>query len=166
MEQLAVHLRSLVVATDEYRRAMASAAGIGLTEAAALGEILHEGPLTPSALVKRLGIASASVTALVDRLDAAGLVRRRPHPVDRRSVVLSLTPDGQALAEAMFALFSADIYLAVRDARPEHVREFSGAIERMQEALRSRAADREALAAALRRRSAPGEETPEPQSRP
>src|SRR4051794_21545764 len=100
MKRLAEQLRSVIVATDEYRRAMASAFGVGVHEAAVLGELLHEGPLPPSALVKRLGIASASVTALLDRLEAAGYTRRERHPTDRRSVLVVLTPGGRAAINA------------------------------------------------------------------
>ncbi|WP_313959379.1 MarR family winged helix-turn-helix transcriptional regulator [Agrococcus jejuensis] len=40
-----------------------------------------------------LDISSASVTALVDRLEQSGHVERRPHPSDRRSVVVVPTAD-------------------------------------------------------------------------
>jgi DNA-binding MarR family transcriptional regulator len=45
-------------------------------------------------LGRRLGIRSASAAEMVDRLEAAGHVRRRPHPTDRRRVVVELTPAG------------------------------------------------------------------------
>nr|WP_062395908.1 MarR family transcriptional regulator [Pseudonocardia sp. AL041005-10] len=106
MNRLALQLRDLIVATDEYRRAEAAALGIGVAEAAVLGEIHHRGPLPPSALVVRLGIASAGVTALLDRLTVAGLVQREPHPTDRRSVLVTLTPRGRAAITAMFAMFT------------------------------------------------------------
>lgn len=40
-----------------------------------------------------LDISSASVTALVDRLERSGHVERRPHPSDRRAVVVVATAD-------------------------------------------------------------------------
>ena len=155
MEQLAAHLRGFIVATDEYRRAMAASAGIGVTEAAALGEVLHNGSLSPSGLIKRLGIASASVTALVDRLETANLIQRSPNPADRRGILLTLTPHGRGLIEAMYALFTDDIRAAIEDAEPEHVREFTVALERMQATLRTRAANRDALGEALRQQYTP-----------
>lgn len=149
MERLAEQLRSVIVATDEYRRAMASAFGVGVHEAAVLGELLHEGPLPPSALVKRLGIASASVTALLDRLEAAGFSRRERHPTDRRSVLVVLTPGGRAAIEASFALFTADVYQAVANSEPEHIREFTVVLAKVAQALRERAAHPGALGEAL-----------------
>jgi len=37
------------------------------------------------------------MTTLIDRIERAGLVRRSPHPTDRRSLVLGLTPEGAAI---------------------------------------------------------------------
>ena len=41
------------------------------------------------------------VTALIDALEAEGLVRRRPHPTDRRATLVSLTKKGAAAAARM-----------------------------------------------------------------
>ncbi|MET8846063.1 MarR family transcriptional regulator [Amycolatopsis sp. NPDC004625] len=149
MERLAEQLRAVIVATDVYRRAMASALGVGVPEAATLGELLHQGPLPPSALVKRLGIASASVTALLDRLERAGLTRRERHPTDRRSVLVTLTPAGRAAIQAMFTVFRDDVYNAVQQSEPAHIREFTVALTKIAQALQERAARPAAIAEAL-----------------
>lgn len=51
--------------------------------------------LTPGDIARTLGASSAATTAIVDRLEAAGLIERIPHPRDRRSVILSprMPPD-------------------------------------------------------------------------
>ncbi|UOX90597.1 MarR family transcriptional regulator [Amycolatopsis sp. FBCC-B4732] len=149
MERLAEQLRAVIVATDEYRRAVASALGIGVHEAAVLGELLHEGQLPPSALVKRLGIASASVTALLDRLEAAGFTRRERHPTDRRSVLVVLTPVGRRAIEASFALFREDVYQSVARSEPAHIREFTVVLIKIAQALRERAAQPASIGEAL-----------------
>jgi DNA-binding MarR family transcriptional regulator len=57
-----------------------------------------------SAVAENLGVGLASASALVDRLARRGLVDRDRDPVERRRVVLTLTPDGSArLATAMDA---------------------------------------------------------------
>lgn len=48
-------------------------------------------PATPGELGRRLGLASASATQLVDRLARKGLVVREPDPGDRRRVLVALT---------------------------------------------------------------------------
>ncbi|TLM81989.1 MarR family transcriptional regulator [Pseudarthrobacter sp. NamE2] len=62
-----------------------------LRDASATGEGLR-----PTELAIRLGLSSASVTALVDRLVSSGAVRREPHPVDRRAVILRVTKQAEA----------------------------------------------------------------------
>ncbi|MFC5948581.1 MarR family winged helix-turn-helix transcriptional regulator [Pseudonocardia lutea] len=157
MRTLAERVRELVVLTDEYRRALAQAAGLGQNEAMTLGELLHRGPLPPSALARRLGIASASVTSLLDRLTVAGYVQREPHPADRRSVLVVLTAGGRATITALSDLFTDDVEQAVRSAGFQHVAEFADALARMVPALRARAADRAALQGELDRRVRGGE---------
>ena len=48
--------------------------------------------VTPTALSKHLGVTSASMTALLDRLERAGAIERVRHPSDRRSLVITATP--------------------------------------------------------------------------
>jgi DNA-binding MarR family transcriptional regulator len=52
-----------------------------------------------STLGEWLGIAPSSMVAVIDDLEARGLVKRRPHPTDRRSRTLFLTKDGQKVLE-------------------------------------------------------------------
>lgn len=51
-----------------------------------------DGTVTPTALSKHLGVTSASMTALLDRLERAGAIERVRHPSDRRSLVITATP--------------------------------------------------------------------------
>ncbi|MFI7061383.1 MarR family winged helix-turn-helix transcriptional regulator [Kribbella sp. NPDC050124] len=50
--------------------------------------------LRPSELANQLGIVPRSATTVVDDLEAAGLVTRRPDPADRRATLVALTPAG------------------------------------------------------------------------
>lgn len=55
-----------------------------------------------SQLKSRLGVTARNVTALVDALEGDGLVRRQPHPSDRRAVVVELTDEGRNLHRRLF----------------------------------------------------------------
>jgi DNA-binding MarR family transcriptional regulator len=63
----------------------------------ALATISREGPIRASDLSLREGLAAASTSRIVAVLVADGYVDRRPDPDDRRSVLLSTTPAGEAL---------------------------------------------------------------------
>jgi DNA-binding MarR family transcriptional regulator len=75
--------------------------------------LLHfsrRGSLPMSVLGSRLQVHQTSVTNAVDRLEAAGLVARRPHPDDRRSTLVEITPAGRELAEQITAELNARVF--------------------------------------------------------
>ncbi len=55
--------------------------------------------LTPTALYEATMVTSGAMTNRLDRLEKAGLVRRGPHPNDRRGIVVQLTEKGLALID-------------------------------------------------------------------
>jgi DNA-binding MarR family transcriptional regulator len=61
---------------------------------------------------ERLQVHPTSVTNAVDRLEAAGLVRRTPHPGDRRSTIVELLDPGRALAEKATAELNEQVFAA------------------------------------------------------
>jgi len=46
-------------------------------------------------LAGKMGVTTGTLTVVVDRLESKGLVERNPHERDRRSIRVSLTPEGQ-----------------------------------------------------------------------
>lgn len=69
------------------------------------------GPLTPTALAARLGMAAPTVSAWVKRLSASGQVRKLPHPTDGRSYLLEVTDGGVAALEAAYPGFGSALRL-------------------------------------------------------
>jgi DNA-binding MarR family transcriptional regulator len=72
----------------------------GLTRARAevVWRLQREEALTQRELSERLRCTPRNVTGLVDALEAAGLVARRPHPTDRRAALVTLTERGSTVA--------------------------------------------------------------------
>lgn len=87
-------LRHLTLADDHLRTALAAHLSINVTELIAVGHLAEAEELTPTQLAQLLGITTASVTVLVDHLEAAGFVYRTRSTADRRSLLLRLTPAG------------------------------------------------------------------------
>ena len=56
------------------------------------------GTLPMARIGERLQVHPASVTNAVDRLEGLGLVRRTPHPTDRRATLVGITDAGRAVA--------------------------------------------------------------------
>ncbi len=72
-------------------------------EALQLLSFTRSGALPMGKMGERLMVHPASVTNAIDRLEARGLVRRRPAPDDRRRVLAEITDEGRALASAATA---------------------------------------------------------------
>lgn len=66
------------------------------------------GPRPMGELAVRLSCDASNVTGLTDRLEARGLVERRPSPGDRRVKVLALTDEGQRLHRALWERLMTD----------------------------------------------------------
>ncbi|MHC1558294.1 MarR family winged helix-turn-helix transcriptional regulator [Actinomycetospora sp. C-140] len=155
MRELAQRLRRLIVATDDYRRAMAASVEVSTVEAAVLGELLHEGELSPTVIARSAGLTPGSATALIDRLVSLDLVAREPHPDDGRRILVALRPRGRAIIQTMFSLFATDLDEALRRSDPRladdvELRRLVGdLLGNMASSLRSRAQDRRRIRAAI-----------------
>lgn len=55
--------------------------------------------LTPSECADRAGVTRGTITGLLDGLERDGLLRRQPHPADRRCTIVQLTDGGWALLD-------------------------------------------------------------------
>ncbi|GGC79389.1 MarR family transcriptional regulator [Tersicoccus solisilvae] len=74
--------------------------------------------VTPSMLSRHLGIASASTTKMLDRLEAAGHVTRHRHPTDRRSVAIRISPQTHETAMNTVGPLQARRYGAAAELTP------------------------------------------------
>lgn len=99
----ALHLlRDFRVAEAASRNNMLESLKVNANDLAALRYVLVESehhPVSPRALGAHLGITSASTTALINRLEKAGYLRREPHPKDRRALFLLATQSAKLLLE-------------------------------------------------------------------
>lgn len=87
------------------------------------------GPLNLVAVAVSMGVHPSNATRAVERLVVAGLVHRRDDPTDRRHVILTLTSDGQALVDSVFARRRAAIEQVVQRMPQTKRRALPGAFE-------------------------------------
>jgi len=86
---------------DSVRHRLAMLDQLGPTEVRAVGRIGEAGQATPKMLATNLEMTTGAVTAILDRLESAGLLRRLPNPADRRSTLVELTAEGTVVYERM-----------------------------------------------------------------
>ncbi|MCH7345137.1 MarR family transcriptional regulator [Pelomonas sp. CA6] len=67
----------------------------------------HPQGLSMRELSQRLMVTGGNVTGITDQLEAEGLVQREPHPSDRRSFSVKLTPAGRRQFKRMAATHEA-----------------------------------------------------------
>jgi DNA-binding MarR family transcriptional regulator len=87
-----------------FRNAMNEWAGLNATDMECLRLLFLKGVATPSELARHTGLTSGAATAMLDRLERAGLIERRPNPADRRGTLIS--PEKSA-AEKVAAWFES-----------------------------------------------------------
>ncbi len=81
-----------------FHTAIAEQRGLSAVESKVTDYLARLGPQTPKDLSRLSGLAPASITALIDRLVGKGVVVRKPHPEDRRKVLIEI--DGAMTAGA------------------------------------------------------------------
>lgn len=88
-----------------FHSAVASHLGIAVTDLTCLNILGLDGPRTPGQLADRIGITrGGAVTAMIDRLERAGYVRRTRDTTDRRRVLVELADE--AAADTVAPLFA------------------------------------------------------------
>ncbi len=92
-------LRRITRALDLHSRQLAGSFGLTGPQLVCLRAVDALGPLTPSQLARHVDLSQATVTGIVDRLEASGLVTRARNVDDRRRVTVRLTEEGTELAK-------------------------------------------------------------------
>lgn len=92
--------------------------------------------VTPTNLARHLGVTSASMTALLDRLERAGAIERVRHPSDRRSLIITATKLAEETVGAPIVAFktatkriAADLSDTERDAVVSFLEDLTAAVD-------------------------------------
>jgi DNA-binding MarR family transcriptional regulator len=64
-------------------------------------------PLEPTVIADRLVVTTASMTSLLDNLERRGLIKRLPHPDDRRKLLIDITPAARAIVDELLPALHA-----------------------------------------------------------
>ena len=106
VSEMAATMRLFMTHAVLFQDAVAEWAGLNSVDLQCAGLLMLEGPQTPSELARRTGISpGGAITAVVDRLEAAGLVHRTRDSVDRRRVLV--TPQTDVLMQRVAPAYGA-----------------------------------------------------------
>ncbi|PBC05428.1 MarR family transcriptional regulator [Mesorhizobium sp. WSM3860] len=101
-------------ATQAYDEAVGERLGLIAAERHCLG-LLYAGPQSAGAVAAATGLTPAAVTALIDRLEARGLVTRTRSLEDRRKVVIEATELTRELSERYYGAIAREGEKVVAD---------------------------------------------------
>nr|WP_241756340.1 MarR family transcriptional regulator [Actinomadura sp. RB99] len=97
MAELQAGMQRSTMFTVLLHHATASKAGMNVTDAQCVNALTLDGPQTPGRLAELMGITTGgAITAVIDRLEKAGYVKRTRDPDDRRRVIVELVPENVA----------------------------------------------------------------------
>lgn len=88
IESVAGEVRGFLAAAILFNEKVAAKVGLNGTDLQCLHLLELRGSATPGDLARWSGLTTGGVTVVVDRLERAGYVKRRPNPRDRRSVIV------------------------------------------------------------------------------
>ena len=92
-------------ATDQFDERLSEFLGINRTDGRCLDIIGRNGRMSAGQLSIEAGLTTGAVTAVIDRLETAGYVRRLRDPLDRRKVWVENTPHTNELVEIIFGVY-------------------------------------------------------------
>jgi len=95
--------REYGINTVLFRHAVGEMLGVNVTDMECLALIFFRGLATPSELARYTGLTSGATTAMLDRLEKARLIERRPNPQDRRGTLIVLTDERTDELSSLFA---------------------------------------------------------------
>jgi DNA-binding MarR family transcriptional regulator len=107
LEELALAGRESSNAAVMYHSAMGERLGLGMTEEKTLDLLQRLGPLTAGEISQHTGLAPATISGLIDRLEGKWLVRRIRDTRDRRRVIVEINHERLAGFGELFEPFVA-----------------------------------------------------------
>lgn len=112
-ENFTLRMRGLGTRTVLYQQSVATALGLYNNDFLSIDILNEKGPITAGELSKLTGLTTGSVTALIDRLEKNGFVRRQPDPHDRRKVIIvPLYEDKEDVSRTYLQLHAEMVKLA------------------------------------------------------
>lgn len=95
-------LQRLSASHEKFERAVGRRLDVDAAGLAAMDRLITRGPATPTELARALEISTATMTLVLNRLEASGHVTREPHPSDRRKVVVTASESSTIQAHDNF----------------------------------------------------------------
>ena len=123
-------VRAYQTGVDNFDQATADHIGINRTDARCIDLIDQAGGMTAGELAQAAGLTTGAVTAVVDRLEKAGLAQRVADPSDRRRVRIEATPLLGEHTDRLFGPMLDESQVLIADLTDRELERFTGFLNR------------------------------------
>jgi DNA-binding MarR family transcriptional regulator len=133
VEEFGAAIRAYQTANDNWDQAMSDSYGINRTDARCIDLIDQTDGMTAGELARAAGLTTGAVTAVIDRLERAGLARRVRDEDDRRRVRIETTPKVWEMVEPLMGPYLRDARAILDDYSDEEIARFATFLRRVVE---------------------------------
>lgn len=133
--EVLVTLRRIIRATDLQSKRMVKASGLTIPQVMVLRAIADLGDVTVRRVSDEVSLSQATVTTILNRLEARGLVTRVRSETDKRVVNARLTPDGRSVLESAPTLLHEKFIARFEGLNSREQREILVALQRVAEMM-------------------------------
>jgi DNA-binding MarR family transcriptional regulator len=131
--QLCFSLYAAAIAVNRAYKPLLDRLGLTYPQYLVLSSLWEYDGLAVSAIADRLSLESSTITPLVKRLEAAGLLTRERNPKDERQVIVSLTDKGRSLNEKSACL--TERLLERSGLTPQQLTKLNSKVRKLRDAL-------------------------------
>ena len=103
-----ISLRRILKVVDANSRSLARDTSLTPSQLVVLKELSQRGNAQPSELARAAGLKQATISILLDKLQARGLILRTRGDADRRTVFVQITPEGRGMLASAPDLLQAE----------------------------------------------------------
>jgi DNA-binding MarR family transcriptional regulator len=96
-EQVLINLRRIMQAISMHSRALVKQVGLTGPQLVFLKAVAKGGELSMGAIAKSISLSQATTTGILERMVKRGLVTRQRSTIDKRRVMIRITPEGEAI---------------------------------------------------------------------
>jgi DNA-binding MarR family transcriptional regulator len=132
-DQLCYAIYSAGMAIQRVYKPLLDDLGLTYPQYLALNVLWREDKLTVGSIAERLALESSTLTPLLKRMEAAGLLRRTRSPANERQVVVALTDKGRELRSRAGCL--ADALLSSSGQSPAHLNQINRDLRELRDAI-------------------------------
>jgi DNA-binding MarR family transcriptional regulator len=134
-DDILVALRRIIRAVDIRSRELERETGLTAPQLVILQALARGGTMTLKKLSSTVSLSPPTITAILDRVERAGLVTRQRCPTDRRAVLAELTPAGRAAVDGAPELLQSGFLRSFRKAQPWEQHMIIAALQRVAEMM-------------------------------